>query len=207
MLNYLYFLTLSFPPSATQPELTLPRATTCAYISAALVLIANALTVPDHSPASQVELETEEKLIAEAADHLTKGIAEMPHAANVQKMAGAFSELACRARIARAKFAFTGEGQPYTAYTSSMSVAWFEAEGRKSAGFSALELVDTAAQARVARARVGLVGGGDEVRSSAVEWFEAEARKSAGFSALELVKAFTMAEGKSMETRLVAGGG
>ena len=52
-----------------------------------------------------------------------------------------------------------------------------------------------------------MVGGGDEVRSSAVEWFEAEARKSAGFSALELVKAFTMAEGKSMETRLVAGGG
>lgn len=136
-------------------------------------------------------MEAEERLIAEAVDHLTRGVAEMPHAANVKKMASAFGELACRARIARAKFAFTGGCQP--AFTASTSITWFETEARKSAGFSALELINTASQARVARHKLGLVGADGEARSTSasVEWFEAEARKSAGFSALELVRGFT----------------
>ena len=149
-------------------------------------------------------MDAEEQLIAEAVDHITRGITEMPHTASVQTMARALSELACRARISRAKFAFAGA---HPASSSSTSVAWFEGEARKSAGFSALELIDTASQARVARAKIGLLGAGDEARSTSasVEWFEAEARKSAGFSALELVKAFTMAEVKPMDMRLSAG--
>lgn len=163
--------------------------TTCAYISSALVLVANRLTtttttttapaerrepphqVPDSSslvPSGSLEMDVneEDKLISEAVEFLEKGLAEMPHphADQLGRMAAALGELNCRARIGRERF----------------------------------------------RARISGCGGHNNnplnIGSSAVAWLEKEARKSASFSALDLVQAFTGAEQKTMATRLAYGG-
>ncbi|KAM7198216.1 Fungal specific transcription factor domain containing protein [Naviculisporaceae sp. PSN 640] len=151
--------------------------TTCAYISASLVLVANRLTTAtttdddrltehrtqDQSAVDrpQAEVEEEDKLIAEAVQYLEQGAAEMPqpNAGQLERMAAALGELSCRARIARARFGFL---------TTSNG-----------------DMMNT--------------------RSSAVSWLENEARKSAGFSALDLVQAFTGAEQKTISTRVFSG--
>ncbi|KAI0385546.1 fungal-specific transcription factor domain-containing protein [Hypomontagnella monticulosa] len=106
----------------------------CTYVSATLVLIANTLTVSEHE--CDADADADAQLVAEALAFLARGSAEAPDWTIVQKLHTACAELSCRARIARAKFAL-GRPGPKPA-----SVAWLEAEARRSAGHSALALVD-----------------------------------------------------------------
>lgn len=98
------------------------------------MLIANTLTVSEHE--CDADADADAQLIAEALAFLARGFAEAPNWTTIQKLHAACVELSCRARIARAKFTL-GRPGPKPA-----SVAWLEAEARRSAGHSALALVE-----------------------------------------------------------------
>ncbi|KAM7215155.1 Fungal specific transcription factor domain containing protein [Rhypophila decipiens] len=126
--------------------------TTCAYISSALVLVANRLTSAPEQQTHQasnertfeLQADEEDTLIAQAVEYLEKGAAAMPRPNDGQlgRMAAAMGELSCRARLARAKFGLiTGAGNGNSISKNSSAVAWLQNEARKSAGFSAIELV------------------------------------------------------------------
>ncbi|KAI1418134.1 fungal-specific transcription factor domain-containing protein [Hypoxylon sp. FL1857] len=106
----------------------------CTYISAALLLIANTLTVSEHR--RETDAETDAQFIAEALAFLARSAAEMPDWTAICKMHAALAELSCRARIGRVRFAL-GRPGPKPA-----SVTWLEAEARRSARHSALTLIE-----------------------------------------------------------------
>ncbi len=97
-------------------------------------MTAHSLTVSEHGRESDADADGE--LVAEALAFLARGVAEMPGWATVHKIHAACAELSCRARIARAKFALGRPGP------KPPSVVWLEAEARRSAGRSALALVE-----------------------------------------------------------------
>jgi len=100
------------------------------------VLTANVLTVSEHRRES--EADDDAQLVDEAVAFLARGAAQMPGWATVQNMHKACAELACRARVARVRFPLgwpRSDPQP-------ASVAWLEAEARRSAGYSARALVE-----------------------------------------------------------------
>lgn len=112
-------------------------------MAATLVLTANALTVSEHGRESDADADAQlvDEALARVADADDPAFAQM-HAA--------CAELSCRARIARARFSLAaaaggwGRGGP-----KSASVAWLEAEARRSAGHSALTLVEAFTTAEV----------------------------------------------------------
>ena len=121
-------------------------------MSATIVLIANALTVSEHG--LENEADADEKLVEEALDYLAWNIANTPEWTMVHKMHAACVELSCRARIARARYAL-GRPGPKPA-----SVSWLEKEARRSAGHSALALVEafTMAEEKPITAKLWQVG-------------------------------------------------
>ncbi|KAI1256999.1 hypothetical protein MGN70_000037 [Eutypa lata] len=126
------------------------RNVACTYIASALVLIANALTVSEH----RCSADTDAQLIAEALAFFERSTALVPGCVGFRKMHAACAELSCRARIARARFALDLGGPSKPA-----SVAWLEAEARRSAGHSALALVEAFTTAEVKPFGAAVVAG------------------------------------------------
>ncbi|EMR70010.1 putative fungal specific transcription factor domain-containing protein [Eutypa lata UCREL1] len=118
--------------------------------TSALVLIANALTVSEH----RCSADTDAQLIAEALAFFERSTALVPGCVGFRKMHAACAELSCRARIARARFALDLGGPSKPA-----SVAWLEAEARRSAGHSALALVEAFTTAEVKPFGAAVVAG------------------------------------------------
>ncbi|KAK4187665.1 fungal-specific transcription factor domain-containing protein [Podospora australis] len=115
--------------------------TGCTYISATLVLIANCLTVSEQGG----DLDEEDAKLMEEAMQFFKGLAdEMPHFQTLEK---ACAELECRARIARTRH--TSGKWPEPNRGTGTGAAWLETEARKSAGFSAIQLVEAFTTASV----------------------------------------------------------
>lgn len=144
---------------------------TCAYISSALVLVAHRLTTitaeehmqamqqdPSVTERSRSQAEEEDILITQAVQYLEQGAAEMPqpNAGQLKRMAAGLGELSCRARIARARFGLLKSPDGKSVNPNSEAVAWLENEARKSAGFSALDLVQafTSAEQKTMSTRV-----------------------------------------------------
>ena len=97
-----------------------------------LILIANALTVTEFH-GDDISIEEDSQLIDEALSFTFRHGQDISHWRTLHTVC---SELNSRARIARAKFAL-GQTGP-----RSVSVAWLEAEARRSAGYSARKLVE-----------------------------------------------------------------
>ncbi|KAM7182736.1 hypothetical protein V8F33_014060 [Rhypophila sp. PSN 637] len=147
--------------------------TTCAYISSALILVADRLTsVPEqenhqdlNGRSPDTEADEVDTLISQAVEYLEKGAAEMPQPNDGQlgRMAAAMGELSCRARLARVRFRLSaGPGPVKSISQQSGAVAWLENEARKSAGFSAMELVQafTGAEQKAMATRYSFGGSG-----------------------------------------------
>ncbi|KAK3995258.1 fungal-specific transcription factor domain-containing protein [Cladorrhinum sp. PSN332] len=107
----------------------------CIYMSAALTLVANALTVSEHGVDAHEETDTQ--IINSSLAMLERSVAEDPSWTALATMLDASSELSCRAKIARARFALSRPGRG----VESPALAWLEAEARRSAGHSAITLV------------------------------------------------------------------
>ncbi|KAK3315541.1 fungal-specific transcription factor domain-containing protein [Apodospora peruviana] len=118
-------------------DLAMISMTTCTLFAAVFTLIANMLTVSEHG----MDSEDDEKLIAEALATFGQLTAiESPYSATSRKMHAACVELSCRARVARARFVL---GQPgLNTMNRPTYVAWLEEQARRSAGYSALALVE-----------------------------------------------------------------
>ena len=129
------------------------RSAACIYISATLVLTANILTVSEHG--REAEADADAELIAEAVAFLARGAERMPEWTTLRKMHAACAELACRARVARAR-------TPLGRSRGPMSLAWLESEARRSASHSAVALVEafTTAEEKPLSARLWRVGSG-----------------------------------------------
>ncbi|KAK1754752.1 fungal-specific transcription factor domain-containing protein [Echria macrotheca] len=120
--------------------------TTCTYISASLVLIANLLTISESTSSGYQEdttgLDIDSQLVTECLSYLENAASRRPTTdEGIKRMFAAISELGCRARIARARFLVERGGQGQ-GQEKGEGVRWLEAEARKSAAWSARMLVE-----------------------------------------------------------------
>ncbi len=106
------------------------------------ILLANNLTLPEHSVLDLVNGDSE--LIAEAVEFL-EFAAKDTGDATIHKLHAASDELHCRARVAGNNFFRSLQ----TKTPSTTSLAWLEEEAMKSASYSALDLVAAFTQAAV----------------------------------------------------------
>ena len=120
-------------------------------MSAALVLIANILTVSEHG--REKEADDDAELVAEAVEVLARASKQMIGWTTLRRLHAAFAELACRARVARARVLVD---RPH----GSSPLAWLEQEARRSASHSAVALVAafTSAEEKPLTTRLGLTG-------------------------------------------------
>ncbi|KAK0702159.1 fungal-specific transcription factor domain-containing protein [Lasiosphaeris hirsuta] len=109
--------------------------TSCTYLSAALVLIANTMTV---STRGAIEdgydgHDSDAQLVAEVVAFLKRAAVEVP---DLQAMHAALAELSCRARSVHIRSTWSRPGP------KPASVAWLEGQARRTAQHSALALVE-----------------------------------------------------------------